>query len=148
MRSTSSSLWQRRLFSATVRAAAVSTFRGGHNGLSQFFFPPVAAEHQGFFSWQQHSRLFSTSTSDIDSMVSSASENDGKYTDYEKWVRRLYMTNMFHPVKMGLTNMKKLHDLMSNPMDDVRIAGSAQENQMGIFWILHSHLLDGLSLTD
>jgi dihydrofolate synthase/folylpolyglutamate synthase len=44
----------------------------------------------------------------------------GEFTDYEKWVRRLYMTNMFHPVKMGLTNMKKLHDIMGNPMDEVR----------------------------
>ena len=42
-----------------------------------------------------------------------------QYTDYEKWVRRLYMTNLFHPVKMGLANMQQLHDIMGNPMDDV-----------------------------
>jgi hypothetical protein len=47
---------------------------------------------------------------------------DRKYSDYEKWVRRLYMTNLFHPVKMGLSNMQQLHDIMGNPMDDVRIS--------------------------
>ena len=48
-----------------------------------------------------------------------------QYTDYEKWVRRLYMTNLFHPVKMGLTNMQQLHDIMGNPMDDVSCIGWA-----------------------
>jgi hypothetical protein len=41
------------------------------------------------------------------------------YTNYEKWVRRLYATNMFHPVKLGLENMHLLHKLLGNPMDDV-----------------------------
>jgi hypothetical protein len=50
--------------------------------------------------------------------------NDGsfatnEYTGYEKWVRRLYATNMFHPVKLGLENMHLLHKLLGNPMDDV-----------------------------
>jgi hypothetical protein len=51
-------------------------------------------------------------------------DNDGSiatndYTGYEKWVRRLYATNMFHPVKLGLENMHLLHKLLGNPMDDV-----------------------------
>eukprot|EP00526_Cylindrotheca_closterium_P011897 CAMPEP_0113628368 /NCGR_PEP_ID=MMETSP0017_2-20120614/14698_1 /TAXON_ID=2856 /ORGANISM="Cylindrotheca closterium" /LENGTH=466 /DNA_ID=CAMNT_0000538669 /DNA_START=276 /DNA_END=1676 /DNA_ORIENTATION=- /assembly_acc=CAM_ASM_000147 len=51
------------------------------------------------------------------------------HTDYEKWVRRLYLTNLFHPVKMGLTNIQRLHKLVGNPMDDpsrvvVHIAGT------------------------
>ena len=46
-------------------------------------------------------------------------DGEQKFSDYEKWVRRLYMTNLFHPVKMGLTNMQKLHDIMGDPMDDV-----------------------------
>ena len=51
-------------------------------------------------------------------------DNDGviatdNYTGYEKWVRRLYATNMFHPVKLGLENMHLLHKLLGNPMDDV-----------------------------
>ena len=52
-----------------------------------------------------------------------------KYTGYEKWVRRLYATNMFHPVKLGLENMHLLHKLLGNPMDDpnrtvIHVAGT------------------------
>lgn len=43
----------------------------------------------------------------------------GPYTPYEYWVRRLYRTNMFNPVKLGLDNMQRLHDALGNPMDDV-----------------------------
>jgi hypothetical protein len=42
-----------------------------------------------------------------------------QYSGYEKWVRRLYATNMFHPVKLGLDNMRQLHQLLGSPMDDV-----------------------------
>ncbi len=71
---------------------------------------------------ERHSRLFSSSP--ILSSTTMNENGNGKalpreYTDYEKWVRRLYMTNLFHPVKMGLTNMQQLHDIMGNPMDDV-----------------------------
>jgi len=53
----------------------------------------------------------------------------GNHTGYEKWVRRLYATNMFHPVKLGLENMHLLHKLMGKPMDDpnrvvVHVAGT------------------------
>uniref|UniRef100_A0A7S4EES4 Uncharacterized protein n=1 Tax=Pseudo-nitzschia australis TaxID=44445 RepID=A0A7S4EES4_9STRA len=41
------------------------------------------------------------------------------HTGYEKWIRRLYATNMFHPVKLGLENMHILHGLLGSPMDDV-----------------------------
>ena len=59
-------------------------------------------------------------------------ENDGAppdYTPYERWVRRLYMTNLFHPVKLGLTNMEQLHAALGNPMDDpqrtvIHVAGT------------------------
>jgi len=51
------------------------------------------------------------------------------FTRYETWVRRLYATNMFHPVKLGLENMRTLHKLLGNPMDDpnrvvVHVAGT------------------------
>lgn len=39
------------------------------------------------------------------------------HSTYEHWVRRLYMTNLFQPVKMGLDNIEKLHDLLGRPMD-------------------------------
>jgi hypothetical protein len=38
---------------------------------------------------------------------------------YEVLVRKLYMTNMFNPVKLGLKNMEELHNLMNKPMDRV-----------------------------
>ena len=43
---------------------------------------------------------------------------DPNHTEYEHWVRRLYQTNLFHPVKLGLENMQQLHSLLGNPMDD------------------------------
>ena len=39
------------------------------------------------------------------------------YTTYEKCVRRLYLTNLFHPVKLGLQNMEQLHKALGSPMD-------------------------------
>lgn len=51
------------------------------------------------------------------------------YTLYEKCVRRLYLTNLFHPVKLGLDNMEKLHEAIGNPMNSkdlvlVHVAGT------------------------
>jgi dihydrofolate synthase/folylpolyglutamate synthase len=42
-----------------------------------------------------------------------------KFTPYERWVRRLYQTNLFHPVKLGLQNMDELHEMLGRPMDNV-----------------------------
>lgn len=55
---------------------------------------------------------------------------DGQpYSLYEKCVRRLYLTNLFHPVKLGLQNIERLHNALGNPMDDpnlvlVHVAGT------------------------
>lgn len=86
-----------------------------------------------FFSKESKSASFSVpamGTADSGNSNNSASNGndstetiggDGRaYTGYEKWVRRLYATNMFHPVKLGLTNMRRLHKLLGDPMDDVR----------------------------
>jgi hypothetical protein len=54
-----------------------------------------------------------------DGSAGTSTEEKSLYSGYEKWVRRLYATNMFHPVKLGLDNMKQLHQLLGNPMDDV-----------------------------
>ncbi|KAL3822478.1 hypothetical protein ACHAXA_006906 [Cyclostephanos tholiformis] len=43
-------------------------------------------------------------------------------SDYERLVRKLYMTNLFNPVKLGLENMDKLHDILGRPMDDPRVS--------------------------
>lgn len=58
-----------------------------------------------------------------------ASSSNNKHSDYEKWVRRLYATNMFHSAKLGLDNMRLLHKLIGNPMDDpnrlvIHVAGT------------------------
>jgi len=52
-----------------------------------------------------------------------------EWSNYERLVRKLYMTNLFNPVKLGLENMDKLHKLLGSPMDQpnvsvVHIAGS------------------------
>jgi dihydrofolate synthase/folylpolyglutamate synthase len=56
----------------------------------------------------------------------SAPEN---YSPYERWVRNIYLTNLNHPVKLGLDNIEQLHEAMGSPMDDanrvvVHIAGT------------------------
>ena len=43
--------------------------------------------------------------------------SDPSRTLYEKMVRRLYMTNLFHPVKLGLDNIDRLHEALGRPMD-------------------------------
>jgi len=52
-------------------------------------------------------------------------------TCYEKCVRRLYLTNMFHPVKMGLQNMIQLHECMGNPMTNRNVVHIAGTNGKG-----------------
>ena len=47
------------------------------------------------------------------------SKEADSYSGYEYWVRRLYQTNMFNPVKLGLTNIVRIHELLGSPMDDV-----------------------------
>lgn len=61
----------------------------------------------------------SSSKFSVPVMDTDTTSNDVSYTGYERWVRRLYATNMFHPVKLGLENMRLLHKLIGNPMDDV-----------------------------
>lgn len=47
-------------------------------------------------------------------------EKAEEWTNYERLVRKLYMTNLFNPVKLGLENMDKLHGSIGSPMDRVR----------------------------
>lgn len=64
------------------------------------------------------------------SVGNDASDLTTNASPYEVWVRRLYTTNLFHPVKMGLDNMERLHELMGRCMDEessvavVHIAGT------------------------
>jgi len=56
-------------------------------------------------------------------------EEEEGWSNYERLVRKLYMTNLFNPVKLGLENMDRVHKLLGSPMDQpdisvVHIAGS------------------------
>lgn len=64
-------------------------------------------------------RVESRSSSEDDGSKSTTSNE--QYSLYEQNVRRLYLTNLFHPVKMGLTNIEKLHKALGNPMDKVPV---------------------------
>lgn len=80
---------------------------------------PSTAYHNEFL---RGGCCFSSSSSSITS-ASDATTTDSQAdrSDYENWVRKLYMTNMFNPVKLGLENIERLHSLLGNPMDSVRI---------------------------
>jgi dihydrofolate synthase / folylpolyglutamate synthase len=68
------------------------------------------------------------------STQSSGEEEDDEekvFTPYERWVRRLYMTNMFHPVKLGLANMEQLHAALGNPMNQIPVVHVAGTNGKG-----------------
>lgn len=125
----------------SIRSAASSTpSRPAPNHSSPLQTPPTAATSFSSIYYQtinhksllrRHSSTFKETEDDNKKAASfsvpdmgTAIDNDGsfatnEYTGYEKWVRRLYATNMFHPVKLGLENMHLLHKLLGNPMDDV-----------------------------
>lgn len=124
-----SSTWQRRILCATFRAAAVTSFRSGNIPQGAWAKRSFPSNH---LSFSRMSRPMA-SVPVFENRGGEAPPSD--HSDYEKWVRRLYMTNMFHPVKMGLTNIKKLHDLAGNPMDDVSI----------IYFCRFSYCYDGVS---
>jgi hypothetical protein len=82
---------------------------------------PLMTANKVAFPSGQHwisMRCGSSSSSASASSDSGAAKSDP--SEYEHWVRRLYMTNMFHPVKLGLQNIQRIHDLLGRPMDDVR----------------------------
>jgi len=60
-------------------------------------------------------------------------KEEREWSNYEKLVRKLYMTNLFNPVKLGLENMEKLHEAIGRPMDkpDISIIHIAGSNGKG-----------------
>ena len=50
----------------------------------------------------------------------STTKEEKEWSDYERLVRKLYMTNLFNPVKLGLENMDRLHKVLGSPMDKVK----------------------------
>ena len=66
------------------------------------------------------------------SATSSSDERpEAGHSEYEHWVRRLYRTNLFHPVKMGLQNIQQLHEQLGNPMDATTVIHIAGTNGKG-----------------
>lgn len=61
----------------------------------------------------------STLTLPASRQVESEMSNDASFTPYERWVRRLYQTNLFNPVKLGLQNIQQLHSALGSPIDRV-----------------------------
>lgn len=73
-----------------------------------------------------------TSASISDIMAVDENNNETThYTPYEQWVRRLYQTNLFHPVKLGLKNMEELHERLGRPMDKLTVIHIAGTNGKG-----------------
>lgn len=72
----------------------------------------------------------SSSVSEIMAVDTNNTEKE-QFTPYEQWVRRLYQTNLFHPVKLGLQNMQSLHDLLGRPMDKLPVIHIAGTNGKG-----------------
>jgi hypothetical protein len=103
------------------------TFRTAHHRLSAAasthtaFFRPTCTRHRRFI----HQEVLPPLHSAIPHIMAIDSENN-KFTPYERWVRRLYQTNLFHPVKLGLQNMEELHAMLGRPMDNVSPFSPAQ----------------------
>ena len=53
--------------------------------------------------------------------TSDAPREEPSWSHYERLVRKLYMTNLFNPVKLGLENMDRLHKALGSPMDQVSL---------------------------
>ena len=61
-----------------------------------------------------------SSTSTPEQSASLHIDDPSNCSEYEQLVRKLYMTNLFNPVKLGLENMNRLHEALGRPMDQVR----------------------------
>lgn len=112
------------------RSAFVRTFVGGGRLTHR---APLSSKTQRLF--QPSSSLSSNTMQQLSSTSSSMAEiangtkEQREWSNYEKLVRKLYMTNLFNPVKLGLENMDKLHKAIGSPMDQpdisvIHIAGS------------------------
>ena len=52
---------------------------------------------------------------------STTSKEEKEWSDYERLVRKLYMTNLFNPLKLALKHMDRLHKILGSPMDKVNV---------------------------
>mmetsp|Transcript_9623 Transcript_9623/g.16371 ORF Transcript_9623/g.16371 Transcript_9623/m.16371 type:complete len:556 (-) Transcript_9623:11-1678(-) len=119
------------------RSAFVRSFVGGGGRLTRRATHNNRSNTQHLFrsssSFPLHlsSSTMRSSSSSTNSPEESANgvKEQREWSNYEKLVRKLYMTNLFNPVKLGLENMEKLHKAIGSPMDQpdisvIHIAGS------------------------
>jgi dihydrofolate synthase/folylpolyglutamate synthase len=64
-----------------------------------------------------------------DDGISDGAAPPPEYSPFERWIRRLYMTPILHPVNLGLRNIMMLHEALGSPMNDpkrvvVHVAGT------------------------
>ena len=71
------------------------------------------------------SPLYAFSTSTTAQEQPSTDDTTHEWSEYEQLVRKLYMSNLFNPVKLGLENMDRLHEALGRPMDQVNTMCSA-----------------------
>ena len=74
---------------------------------------------------------------------SSPTHAESGMSEYERLVRKLYQTNLFNPVKLGLENMDRLHEILGRPMDrpDVAVVHVAGSNGKGSVALKTAHTL-------
>lgn len=90
------------------------------------------------FSLHLSSTMRSFSSSSPTDATNNGVKEEREWSNYEKLVRKLYMTNLFNPVKLGLENMDKLHKAIGSPMDKpnisvIHIAGSNGKGKKKLF---------------
>jgi dihydrofolate synthase/folylpolyglutamate synthase len=109
-----------------------SSFDGSFVNILRKTQNPTRSYRQSlYFSYSTHKEKFNNSNPSVYSppsleklsklMPDYDSFTGVPYSLYEKCVRRLYLTNLFHPVKLGLQNMEQLHEAIGNPMNSSNI---------------------------
>lgn len=118
-------LVRRIAFDSSLSPRHISVFRSTQSAVGAGFSPSTIT----YFPVNRSVVRFFSATGNImgDAVVSPAEKSSA----YEKWVRRLYATNMFHPVKLGLQNIQQMYAAMGNPMDDTVVVHIAGTNGKG-----------------
>ena len=142
----------------TLRRAFAHSFLSGRWLTRAVHIPSSSNTHYFLRSSPSFSlHLSSTMRSFSSSSPTDATNNNGvkeerEWSNYEKLVRKLYMTNLFNPVKLGLENMDKLHKAIGSPMDKpnisvIHIAGSNGKGKKILFVLIVSPLPQTLTCT-
>ena len=129
--------------SNTLRRAFAHSFLSGRWLTRAVHIPSSSNTHYFLrsspsFSLHLSSTMRSFSSSSPTDATNNGVKEEREWSNYEKLVRKLYMTNLFNPVKLGLENMDKLHKAIGSPMDKpnisvIHIAGSNGKGKKKLF---------------